>query len=345
MSIDLRVTQARPVFSDGQHNAFTGIADCNGETVVAFRSATNHLSGDGEVTVIGEDDDGWTARTRLEASRPTDELRDPSLITFDGELLVYTCASNSDATPRRLVSMVTTSTDGKRFSELQPLDGIPDGEWLWEVREHDGTLYGVTHDGGATPPTLYRSEDGHDWTALVEFPDGGNETSIDFGADGRLWALVRGVAGPCPVVYSADPPYDQFTATREGNLEGRIVPKRLQGPFIKRLAGGLVIIGREYDLYGGGKHNTTTNIWWKPDDCDPVLVRSLPSGGDTSYADWLDVEPGRALVSYYSGHTYRMDLPHDQDHLFEESRAYAEQNSPADIYLADISYPADRAVE
>ncbi|MFB6218886.1 MAG: hypothetical protein ABEH77_06870 [Halobacteriaceae archaeon] len=343
MSIDLRVIRARPVFSDGRHNAFTGIARLDGERVIAFRSATDHLSGDGEVTVIGDDDGEWTVRTRLTASRPDDELRDPSLVTVDGELLVYTCASDSDVTPRRLVSMVATSTDGRHFSDPQPVGGIPDGEWLWEVREHDGTLYGTTHDGGASPPALYRSEDGRDWEPLLEFPDGGNEASIDIGADGRLWALVRDVAGPCPVVYSADPPYDQFRTTREKNLAGRVVPKRLQGPFVKRLAGGLVIIGREYDLYGGGKHNTRTNIWWRPDDSDPVLVRSLPSGGDTSYADWLDVEPGRALVSYYSGHTYRMDLPHDQDHRFEESRAYAEQNSPADIYLAEVAYPAERA--
>lgn len=338
--LDLRVIRARRIFDDGGHNAFTGIAEFDGEPVVVFRSAADHLSRDGTITVLGEEDDGWAVRAELESPLEGHDLRDPALVSFEDTLFAYTCASDPTATPRTLTSMVATSSDGETFSGPRPIEGIPDGEWLWEVRAHDGTLYGTTHQAGAEAPALYRSETGTEWERITEFPEAGSETALDFDENGRLWALVRSAVGPCPVVCTADPPYDTFESTAEGGgVTGRLVPKRLQGPFIKRLSGGLVIIGREYDLYGGGKHNTTTNIWWKPDDRDPTLVRSLPSGGDTSYADWVDVAPGRALVSYYSGHRHRMDLPHDEDHRFEESRAYAEQHSSADIYLAEVSYP------
>jgi len=332
--LDLRVIRAQRIFSNGRHNAFTGIDALDGDPVVVFRTAEDHVSQDGTITVLGRDDETWTVRDQLASPVSAPDLRDPSLISFDDRLLLYTCASDTSTTPRTLTSLMATSTDGETFSDLGRVEGIPEGEWLWDIRKHGGTLYGTTRE-----PALYRSETGTEWEKVVDFPDAGNETAIDFGVDGRLWALTRQVAGPCPVVYTAEPPYDAFESSEENGVGGKVVLKRLQGPFIKRFPGGLVIIGREYDLYGGAKHNATTKIWWRPDDREPTLIRALPSGGDTSYADWVDVAPGRALVTYYSGHADRMDLYHENDHLFEKKRAYAEQNSSPDIYLADIAYP------
>lgn len=338
---DIRVTRARPVFGDGRHNSSPAIAAAGDDRVLVCQTATDHLSNDGVVTVLSEDD-GWAAVETLRAPPEGRHLRDPSAVGFDGELLVYADAvADATTTPQAAVPVVAASADGPPFGEPRQLEGVPDRHRMYDVRQHEGLLYATVRgpDGG-----LYSSRDGRRWERVTAFPVEGNEVAIDFDAAGRLWALARDAVGPCPAVCTAPPPYDEFDETEEKNVAGTVIRKRLQGPMVERLDGGVVIVGREYDRYGGGKHNTTTNIWWRADDREPVLVRALPSGGDTSYGDWLELEPGRALVPYYSGHTYRMNLPHEEDDRLEESRAYAEQHSPADIYLADVSYPAELSV-
>ena len=57
-----------------------------------------------------------------------------------------------------------------------------------------------------------------------------------------------------------------------------------------------------------------------------------------SYAAWLDVGPGRATVSYYSAHEHKMDEPHSHEALLAQDDAYAEHTTPADIFLAELSY-------
>ncbi len=53
---ELRVTRARKIYSDGRHNAFTGMARLGERTFVTFRSAVNHLTLDGRIRVIASED-------------------------------------------------------------------------------------------------------------------------------------------------------------------------------------------------------------------------------------------------------------------------------------------------
>jgi len=345
--LDLRVIRAEPILSDGRHNSSPCIASLDDrEPLLACQTATDHLSDDAFVRVLkrqGSGTNNWEVVQTIESPISNAHLRDPAMVAFGDRIFLYT-DSVKDEDRSNNTPIVAVSEDGEQFDEVHQIDDLPENYRLsYDITEYNGRLYATARGAGGNP-ILQVSDNGIDWESLATFPDPGNEVAIDFDSDGRLWALVRQAAGPCPVVSTAQPPYDSFEPSEENGVTGKIVLKRLQGPFIKRLSGGLVIIGREYDLYGGGKHNTTTNIWWRPDDREPTLIRTLPSGGDTSYADWLEPEPGRALVPYYTGHRYRMDLPHEDDHLFEESRAYAEQNSPADIFLVEISYPEELAI-
>jgi hypothetical protein len=81
-------------------------------------------------------------------------------------------------------------------------------------------------------------------------------------------------------------------------------------------------------------------LFWLGDGQDLRRLCTLPSGGDTSYASWLDLGAGRALLSYYSAHEHKMDEPHSNDGIFAATwdEAYAEHSSGADIFLAEISY-------
>ena len=85
-------------------------------------------------------------------------------------------------------------------------------------------------------------------------------------------------------------------------------------------------------------NRVSIEMFWVEDGKDPQSMGIFPSGGDTSYAGWLDIKPGRALVSYYSSHEHKMDEPHENDALFKQNEAYAEHTTASDIFLADVSY-------
>ncbi len=106
---------------------------------------------------------------------------------------------------------------------------------------------------------------------------------------------------------------------------------------IKSLDGGCVVVCRQVGQ-DGKRHCARTDLFWLEDGCDPRLVRTLPSGGDNSYAGWLDTGPGRAVLSYYSSHEHKMAVPHDEDYKLLKDPAHASHSTPADIFLADVSY-------
>lgn len=330
--MDIRVTRARKIVADGRHNAFTGITRFQGKPYITFRSATNHVSGDGIVRVLAADDaDAW--QPVGECRRPEWDLRDPKIVAFGDSLLVYCAAVQRTAQPPTRVPMVCRSRDGVAFDDPVALTGIPEGYWLWHAVAHDGRLYGTAYSSrgkGDAHVMLYQSSDGLHWEHLADFPVAGNETYLDFDAQGRLWALVRcDPGGHVPSLCCAEPPYTQFQSVRR-------LPMRLQGPMVKRFDNGCVIICRQWDP--PFRSNTRTALLWLEDKDDPKLIRDLPSGGDTSYAGWLDVGPGRAIVSYYSAHEHKMAEPHESAAALARDPAHAEHSSPADIFVADISY-------
>ena len=114
------------------------------------------------------------------------------------------------------------------------------------------------------------------------------------------------------------------------------MPTAVGGPMVKRLPIGSVMITRRWDP--PGRRNLRTEDLWLPDGGQLQSITRLPSGGDTSYATWLDLGHGRAIVSYYSSHEHKMDVPIDRADLLKKDPAYAEHSTPADIFLADISY-------
>ena len=326
--MEIRVTRARRIYSDGKHNAFTGITGFAGKTYVTFRSATTHVSPDGSVKVIASTDaDAWDLVA--ESVEPGSDLRDPKIVAFQDALFVYT-GSTQEGKGRQ--SQVFASTDGVTFGERRPAAGIPEDHWLWWVKPFDNVLYGAAYGTGQRPCTaaLYKSTDGLAWDHVCDFPVPGNEVSFDFDSDGKLWALAReDTYGSVPALCTAAAPYTSFDSVRR-------LPIRLQGPMLARLGGGCAIACRQWNP--PGRRNLRTDLFWLPDGRDLQLVRSLPSGGDTSYAGWLDVAEGAALLSYYSSHEHKMDEPHANSAAFAKDAAHAEHSTPADIFLADISY-------
>lgn len=327
--MNIRITQARKIYGDGKHNAFTGMAAAFGQTFVSFRSASRHMSPDGAVRVIASaDHEQW--ETVLLWHRPKADLRDPKPVFFNDQLWVY-FAQKSHKALRRM--MAITSPDGKQFTEPAPLNGIPEGHWLWHPRAYNDHLYGTVYHrdpSGLHMVALYGSTDGQNWEHRADFPTAGNEAWLDFDQSGTLWALVReDHFGYIPTLCTAEPPYNAFQSMTR-------LPMRLHGPMLKRLEGGCAIICRQWDPPGW--RNVRTELFWYADAGALCRIAALPSGGDTSYADWLDVESGRAVVSYYTSHEHAMDEPFAADN--EENETDQKRVHPADIYLANISYSA-----
>jgi len=331
--MELRVTRARKIFADGRHNAFTGITSFAGRVFVAFRSATAHVSPDGRIRIIASADrESW----ELVADKGAEgaDLRDPKLVAFKGALFAY-CANCRPEKPRR--SQCFRSSDGVDFDDGEFLEGVEEGRWLWFARPFGDVLYGSVYTGSRPEygASFFASDDGLAWRKLADFPvAGGNEVPFDFDEQGVLYALVRTDHGGCvPSLCIAEPPYAEFKEVTR-------LPMRLQGPMIKRLEGGCVIVCRQWDL--PGRRNLRTDIFWLGDGEDIQRIRALPSGGDTSYAGWLDVGDGAAVLSYYSSHEYKMDEPHANSRVFAEDEANAEHTTPADVFLANISYDRRR---
>lgn len=330
--MEIRITRARKVFTDGKHNAFTGIASLAGRTFVGFRSGTFHASMDGALKVVASADmTAW--EVVVEKRLPGLDLRDAKVVKFKDALMVFVGAACEKSGKREFAqNMMCQSKDGVHFSEPVPLQGVPAKRWLWCVSPCGDMLYGTAYgeDQGEFVVALYRSRDGLVWEKTTDFPVTGNETSIDFDRDGVLWALVRDDhRGSIPALCAAEPPYTSFRSVVR-------LPMRLQGPMIKRLDGGCVIVCRQWDP--PGRRNLRTDLFWLEDGHNIRLVRSLPSGGDTSYAGWLDLGQGRAALSYYSAHEHKMDEPHSNNAVFARDAAHAEHSTAADIFVADVSY-------
>jgi hypothetical protein len=324
---ELRVTRARKIYSDGCHNAFTGIARLGQRTFVTFRSAVDHMVFEGKIRIIASQDlERW--QTEHVVERADADFRDPKLVTFAGSLHCY-FAQRLPKSPAdrevRLCSMVVRSRDGHRFDEPVRVEGVRPGAWLWHVTACGDQLYGTAYGGGVKAATLYRSHDGVRWEKLADLPTPCNEVYLDFAPNGTLWALARDGLALC----RAEPPYTSLAIDRRLTITHG-------GPMVKRLPTGCVIITRQWDP--PGRRNLRTEISWLPDGGPLRSVTRLPSGGDTSYAAWLDLVPGRAIVSYYSAHEHKMDVPIG---FQAKDPAYAEHTTAADIFLADISYTPD----
>ncbi len=334
--IDFRVTRARNVYSDGRHNAFTGLARLDGRVFICFRSSKDHVAPGGGIRIIGSDDmNEW--ETAHFVSEPTRDYRDPKLVNFGGELRTYFAAVPfRDGRPdsARRASMVVRSKDGQEFGKPELLTGLPKGVWLWHVATQGDTLYGTGYsraENGQYLGTLFRSKDGIAWERHADIPSPGSEMFLDFDKDGKLSLLVRRQdQGNGLVLCRAEAPYDSITTDRR-------MPMPLGGPFVKRLDHGWVIITRQWDP--PGRRNLRTEVFWLGDQAEqPRSITRLPSGGDTSYVAWLDTAPGQAVVSYYSSHEHKIDEAVQDDHLFKKDAAHAEHTTAADIFLADVSW-------
>ncbi len=102
--------------------------------------------------------------------------------------------------------------------------------------------------------------------------------------------LAVGRRGNAPAqLLRSSPPYAQW--------ERRDLDRYIGGPLLAKWGDRYLVGGRKTTQEAGPK----TSLCWLVGDRLHEFAE-LPSGGDNSYPGFVELAPGRALVSYYSSH-------------------------------------------
>lgn len=300
-SVRAELVEAKRIWDQAPHNAFTDLVRWQNEFYCAFREGRGHVSSDGKIRVLRSQDAGtWTSAALVELAGF--DLRDAHLsVTPDGRLMLLGGAAprEKDGQSAPTGSFVAFSKDGVDWTKPQIVS--EPGRWLWSATWHEGKAYGVSYAAGAGERhlSLLVSEDGLAFKPVVErlygegFP---NETALRFTSDGTCYALVRrdkGGDGPYSAILGVSG--GDFTKWNWHDLGAEF--NGFGGPnFIQLPTGQWLAAGR---MHEGGAHTALCRLDVTEHKMTKLL--KLPSGGDTSYPGllWHD---GLLYLSYYSSH-------------------------------------------
>ena len=291
---ELQLLEARKIWDQAPHNAFTDLIRFKGSWYCVFREGKGHVSPDGALRVITSNDGkDWESAALI--TSPGSDLRDAKITdTPDGKLMLAGAEAMNDPKDYKHQSLVWFSDDGKNWSKGYEV-GVRDN-WLWRITWHKGQAYGFgygtkNHNRGVR---LFQSKDGKQFETLIEkakingtYP---NETSMVFLDDDTCYCLVRQDGKPnTGVIGISEPPYTEW--------KWKKLNRRIGGPHMIRLPDGRFLTAvRLYD-----RPVRTSLCWLDPEKGHLTEALKLPSGGDTSYAGLVWHED-LLWVSYYSSH-------------------------------------------
>ena len=306
----IEVENVRRVFHNGQHNAFTDLIRWNGKFWLAFRSCPDgHMVFPTSriIVLASEDTESWPQVH--EFSVPRRDTRDPHFLVFQDQLFVYTGTwfSGDGKLPRekydinKHLGYGVKTADGNNWSEPFQLEGTY-GHYIWRAAKHDGKAYlcarrkrgysELESGAGATPimeSAMLESEDGINWRFCSLFQTTkGNETAFLFRRNGDLLAISRTQGSEPALLVQASPPYQEVTRNA--------LSEHIGGPLLARWGTELIVGGRRLTEAG-----PRTILYWFHGDALHEIA-DLPSGGDTSYPGFVELDDGSGLVSWYSSH-------------------------------------------
>lgn len=286
------------IWDRAAHNAFTSMIDFKGKLYCAFRESNGHVSDiNGSIRVISSDDtQNWYSVALI--SELGIDLRDPQLsITPDNKIMLNIGGSKYTGGKLEAMSPKVSFSDsqGAWFSSPQNIildEGVKtEKDWLWRATWHKGKAYaGVYQPSKDKSVQLVVSEDGINYKFITTFDvSQGNETTLRFGINDEMVAVVRRGGNNNGAIGSSAPPYN--------NWKWNALDKKLGGPDMMLLDNGKIFCAtREY------LNSEQKTIILKVDlDGTTTKLLTLPSGGDCSYPG-LVLKDSTLFVSYYSSH-------------------------------------------
>ncbi len=280
----------KPV-ADGRHNAFTALVRWRDQYWLAFRAATDHNSGDGEIVVMrSRDAESWSEAIRLNVS-PDD--RDPQFLASEKRLFLYDPAM----TGPELTTFVTFTEDGETWSKPQPV--YEPRFILWKPIRHNGKFYAAAHKkdetsgGKGREVHMVASEDGLNWekVSMIRAGNWESETTLHFGWDLHATAFLRQKYGSPPAqILESDPPYTEWKS-RAPNVA------HFSGHCAHTFRGVTYVLSRTMDY----STRTPGTMIYTYDGRELKPYCKLPSGGDCAYPEAVEFGDDM-LGSYYSSH-------------------------------------------
>jgi len=304
---DIRVSQVRRAFHNGEHNAFTDLVRYQGQIYLAFRSCPDgHMVHPTSSIIILRSADGQQWEQVHQFSVAKRDTRDPHFLVLNDRLFVYsgTWYSGDSTLPRDQYDLnlhlgyAVFTDDGQAWSEPTLLEGTF-GHYIWRAASHDGTAYLCgrrkpnfevgAKDAATVESLMLASTDGLVWQTRAQFqPTFGDEVAFQFDAQGAVLGVARRASEPAELIRS-QPPYTQWQRSDLGHYIG--------GPLLVAW-GERMLVGGRRNLPGVGPR---TVLSWLVDDRLHDAAQ-LPSGGDNSYPGFVQISPTKALLSWYSSH-------------------------------------------
>lgn len=326
-----------PIWSDGRHNGFPGIARVGEFYYVTFRNDLSHQPVEAKIVVIRARADNLAKWEKVAEFKRDHDCRDP-LVFDNGGTVQVVFHSKEDfysqsadgvtwSAPRMLATDFPTpkAGSGLKFSSER--------RWLFRIRRGpDGAFYslarsGIKESGGAFGLILYRSEDGVNFKAMHTWSDGptsalgtaggsgwGHEADVAWTPDGMLVSAIRNSNAGVVVIGRAPlGPWKSF-ATDAFNFGGPALHMTKQG--------GLLLAARALPEKKTTGFPAVCKVWSVTEGGveKPWIV---PSGGDCAYQSFADgLVADEVLLCYYSSHEY--------------PQPKGVGNNPANIYLAHL---------
>ena len=305
---NLSTRSVEKIWDEGPHNAFTDLLLHDGTLYCTFREGDSHVGGsNGTIRILKRGkDETWHSIASL--TEPGTDLRDPKLCLAPGNRIMLTCGASDykGSTLQKLSSRVTfvdslPDSDSQQAGSLQPImieqSITTDRDWLWRVTWHDGVGYGVVYQPGnkGTTARLVSTHDGIHYVHVsdLNLPGNPNETTLRFRED-ELFAIIRRDRHSAALGRS-NPPYTTWSFTE--------LPEKLGGPdMIEWNDSSWLVAARQYHDDG-----PRTVLGKLGNNGDWTVLKTLPSGGDTSYPG-IVVDGNTVHVSYYSSHEGRSSI-------------------------------------
>ncbi|MEX0675658.1 MAG: hypothetical protein WD063_01195 [Pirellulales bacterium] len=304
----VKVANVRRVFHNGQHNAFTDLVRFRDRFYLTFRSCPDgHMvHPTASIIVLASDDaKAWRQAHRFRVEKR--DTRDPHFLVFGEGLFVYsgTWYSGETTLPPEEYDLnlhlgyAAWSKDGRQWNGPVMLEGTF-GHYIWRASTFGGKAFlcgrrkkdfevGPRGEGHAVQSAMLESDDGLIWRTRTLFQeDRGDETAFEFEPDGSIVAIGRRASGAAQLLRSK-PPYTDWERTD--------LDRSIGGPLLARWGPRWVVGGRKSI---GGKGAKTAMHWLVDDELHEFA--ELPSGGDTSYPGFVELDPKHAVMSWYSSH-------------------------------------------
>lgn len=304
----VRVVSVRRVFHNGEHNAFTDLVRFKDRFYLTFRSCPDGhpVHSTASIIILASDDaQDWQQVHRFHVEKR--DTRDPHFLVFQGKLFVYTGTWYSGATSpsredydlNKHLGYAAWSEDGSTWHSPIMLEGTF-GHYVWRAatfgekaylcgRRKIGFAIGPRGEGREVESLMLESDDGLIWRKRAVFQEiAGDETAFLFEPDGSILAIGRRGGDKAQLLRSR-PPYTHW--------DRKDLDRYIGGPLVVKWGDRYVVGGRNSTKDRGPK----TSLCWLVGDWLHEFAE-LPSGGDNSYPGFVELAPGRALVSYYSSH-------------------------------------------